>query len=120
MTCDVPSRSPRESPADGAASCLTYLIIWSAICPTSSGNGLRRTPGVEACEQVIRASLPRSRVRAAALRFVQLREVLVAARQGIRIVEPRDETDGPEQVLLRLRPLPARRDGAAAVPFGGR
>src|SRR5205809_2671604 len=119
-TCDVPSRSPQKGPADGAASCLTYLIVWSAVCPTSSGGGLRRTAGVEAGEQVVRAGPPRRRVRAAALSLVQLREILVAARERIGIVESRDELDGPEQVLLRLRPVPALRENEAEVRLGGR
>src|SRR3989442_7345185 len=93
--------SAGRNPADAAASCLTYLTIWSDICPTlldrdfeemsrfpsrsalgpqDPGSGSdrgRRAAALDAREEVIGPRPPRGRVAAATLGLVQAHDVLV-------------------------------------------
>src|SRR5437879_13177567 len=95
----VPSHVPAwRNPADGASSCLTYLMIWSDDCPThfrgvsrpislgairvgSSLDSRSDRPlisaGLEAGERVVGAGGPRRRVGAGAVRLAVPADVLM-------------------------------------------
>src|SRR5947209_5007260 len=144
MRCPIPVSAGRN-PADGAASCLTYLIIWSDGCPTvfdrdfgtmfrfGCGPGWNRkthvqdpTAGVvpppwrRANRSSARPRPPRGRVAAATLGLIEARDLLVPSRERVRVLESRDHLDRLEQMCLRLRPVAALREHEAQVRLGRR
>src|SRR5437773_1466677 len=122
LTFDMNPIPARGRSADRRASRLGYLIM-SAECRTAGGWDV---PGRLRAGRPLRVSLeprvqslgPRSPgggVSAAALGLVEAGQLLVAGREGVRIVEAVDDLDGSEEMFLRLRPFAAPCEHEAQV-----
>src|SRR5712691_1078468 len=140
ISCPIPE-AREECLADASSSCLTYLIVWSDVCPTrdfgassvplsihvaarplrSSSSPTRaplHTSALDTGEESFGPRPPRRRVHASSLRLVEVCELHVAAGERGRIVESRDRLDGAEELIFGFRPLPALREYKAEVRPG--